>query len=191
MAERNLNRASKFISLILRHKPEVANITLDKHGWADVKELLIATKLTQDELDEIVSTDNKQRYSYNLGKTKIRANQGHSIDVDLEFKEAMPPCKLYHGTVYKNIESIFNTGLNKQSRQYVHLSSNIETAISVGKRRGNPVVLEINTEDMIKDGYKFYISENKVWLTDNVPAKYIKITYDLKDTGHIEKERNT
>lgn len=172
------NHIGKFISLILRHKPNTIGITLDQNGWANTQELLnglnaAGKKVDIEQLINIVNTDNKRRFSFNSDKSKIRANQGHSIPVNLGLLELVPPTILYHGTSEKFIESIKQNGIQKRSRQYVHLSSNIETAVAVGKRHGNPIVLKINTEQMFLDGYKFYLSENGVWLTDNVPYQYV------------------
>ena len=172
------NSISKFICLILRHKPNTISITLDRNGWANTQELLnglnaAGKKINMKQLITLVNTDNKNRFSFNEDKSKIRANQGHSLPVDLGLTESVPPDLLYHGTSEKFIESIKQNGIQKRSRQYVHLSSNIETAVAVGKRHGNPIVLKINTEQMFLDGYKFYLSENGVWLTDNVPYQYI------------------
>lgn len=169
---------SIFISLILRHKPETINIVLDNNGYASVGELINGVNasgrhLTLDILENIVATDNKGRYSFNSDKTKIRANQGHSIKVDVELKEKVPPEFLYHGTGERNINNIINNGIKKMKRIHVHLSDNLETAITVGKRHGKPIVFKINTARMINDGYKFYLSENGVWLTDFVPNDYI------------------
>ncbi|MBO7344550.1 MAG: RNA 2'-phosphotransferase [Clostridia bacterium] len=172
------NSISKFICLILRHKPNTIGITLDQNGWVNTQELLnglnaAGKKVDIEQLINIVNTDNKRRFSFNSDKSKIRANQGHSIPVNLGLLELVPPTILYHGTSEKFIESIKQNGIQKRSRQYVHLSSNIETAVAVGKRHGNPIVLKINTEQMFLDGYKFYLSENGVWLTDNVPYQYV------------------
>lgn len=174
----NLDSLSKFLSLILRHKPEIIGIKLDKNGWADVEELISGVnrtgrRLTYEMLKEIVLTDNKQRYSFSDNHLKIRANQGHSINVDVELKEKTPPDVLYHGTADKSVASIFTYGLLPQSRLYVHLSSDKETALKVGARHGDPAILVIAAGHMAKDGYKFYLSENNVWLTKTVPAKYI------------------
>ena len=179
-----LTNISRYISLILRHKPETINIVLNEHGWANVDELINGIKkqyneLDMETLDEIVKTDNKQRYSFNEDKTLIRANQGHSINVDVELKEQEPPKVLFHGTGEKYLDSIEKQGLLPMSRLYVHLSSDINVARTVGKRHckrdEEPVVLFIDTEQMYRDGYKFYLSENKVWLTKHVPEKYIKV----------------
>ncbi|MCR4655194.1 MAG: RNA 2'-phosphotransferase [Lachnospiraceae bacterium] len=179
----NLKSTSKYISLILRHKPEAAGITLDEHGWADVEELIAGVnkthKLTMDILKEIVDTDEKQRYSFNEDKTLIRANQGHSIPVDVELKATKPPQILYHGTGQKSVESIDRQGLLPRSRLYVHLSGDIETAIKVGRRHGKPVVYEVLSGDMENDGYIYYRSVNGVWLTKTVPVKYLRKRGDL------------
>lgn len=184
-----LTELSKFISLILRHKPEVIGITLDEHGWADVDELIEGiNKFSRFGMDidgfyvidfsvieEIVNTDNKQRYSFNEDKTLIRANQGHSIPVDVELEVKQPPLNLYHGTGRKYRLSILEKGLIPKSRSYVHLSADIDTAIKVGKRHGAPVLYRIKTAAMIKDGYVFYQSKNGVWLTKEVPVKYLEV----------------
>lgn len=169
----NKEKTSKFISLILRHKPEAGNLELDKHGWASVDKLLDATKISMEQLEDIVYTDEKNRYSFNADKTLIRANQGHSIDVDVELLEMAPPDILYHGTATRFLDGIFAEGLKKQSRKYVHLSKDFDTAVKVGKRHGNPIVLKIDALRMWCDGYKFYIANNGVWLTDNIPVDYI------------------
>lgn len=169
---------SKFISLILRHKPETIGITLDEHGWANVDELIDGINNSQynisiEILEEIVSEDSKQRYSFNDDKTLIRANQGHSIDVDVELEEVIPPDILYHGTGTKFVHLINKSGLIPKSRLYVHLSKDIETALDVGRRHGSPYIYCINAKDMAKDGYKFYLSKNGVYLTKSVPTKYL------------------
>jgi len=173
----SLSQTSKFIALILRHKPETIGITLDEHGWADVGELISGIAKQQpfdmEALEKIVATDEKQRYSFNEDKTLIRANQGHSIPVDVELEEKEPPGILYHGTGEKYKASIEETGLIPKSRLYVHLSPDKETALKVGQRHGRPVVFAVNCAEMHKDGYKFYISTNGVWLTKSVPAKYL------------------
>lgn len=171
-------KLSKFLSLILRHQPEIINIQLDKNGWADVEELITAInnsdrKIDIETLNRIVTENDKKRFIFSEDKKKIRANQGHSIDVDIELKELEPPEYLYHGTATRFTKSIFKEGLKKQTRQYVHLSTDIETAIKVGERHGFPKVLKILSKAMYNDGYKFYLSENNVWLTDNVPKNYI------------------
>ena len=177
------DKLSVFISLVLRHKPDAAHITLDEHGWANVEELLdginnTGRKIDMEILEEIVATDNKQRYSINQNKTMIRANQGHSIPVDVELKEQEPPEFLYHGTATGFLDSIINEGLKPMSRLYVNLSKDTETALKVGKRHGDSIILKIYSRDMYKDGCKFYLSENGVWLTKKVDVKYFEAIKD-------------
>ena len=168
---------SRYISLILRHKPETIGITLDEHGWANVDELIAGVNkthpLTMDLLEEIVMTDDKMRYSFNEDKTLIRANQGHSIPVDVELEEVAPPEYLYHGTGEKYVASIDKQGLIPKSRLYVHLSSDTDTALKVGKRHGKPVIYRINCKAMVAHGYIFYRSINGVWLTKSVPTEFL------------------
>lgn len=173
------DKLSVFISLVLRHNPDAAGITLDEHGWADVEDLLAGINATGRRIDrvaleEIVRTDNKQRYSFNEDKTLIRANQGHSIPVDVELKEQEPPEFLYHGTADRFLGSIMSQGLKPMSRLYVHLSRDAETAYKVGQRHGKPVILKVHTGQMARDGFQFYLSENGVWLTGKVDAKYLE-----------------
>ena len=174
----NYKEISKYISLILRHKPEVIGITLDEHGWANVDELIAGVSKTHPidmaVLEQIVSEDEKQRYSFNEDRTLIRANQGHSIPVDVELDEKIPPEILYHGTGEKYVNSIDKEGLIPKSRLYVHLSSNEETAYKVGQRHGKPVIYIVKSGEMYRDGYKFFRSVNNVWLTKNVPVQYLK-----------------
>jgi len=173
----SLKETSKFISLILRHKPEAIGITLDEHGWANVNELIEGISKTQPidmaTLEQIVAEDEKQRYSFNEDKTLIRANQGHSIPVDVELEEKEPPEFLYHGTGEKYVESIDVQGLIPKSRLYVHLSSDSDTAKKVGQRHGSPVIYVVNSGRMFRDGYIFYQSVNGVWLTKEVPLHYL------------------
>ena len=174
-----LDKLSVFISLVLRHNPDAANIKLDEHGWADVEELLASIQRTGRAIDmaileEIVATDNKQRYGFNQDKTLIRANQGHSIPVDVELKEQEPPAFLYHGTAVRFLENIEKEGLKPMSRLYVHLSKDIETALKVGKRHGEPVVLKVCSGNMYQNGHQFFLSENGVWLTKKVDGQYLQ-----------------
>lgn len=175
---KTLNQISKFISLVLRHKPEVLGISINEHAWTDTK--ILVEKLNERQafnmamLEEIVRTDNKQRYSFNEDKTLIRANQGHSIPVDPDLEARTPPSILWHGTGTKFVESINRTGLLRQNRQYVHLSDNPDTAKTVGRRHGKPALYMIHTENMTKNGYKFLISQNGVWLTKEVPPEYLE-----------------
>lgn len=174
---------SVFISLILRHKPDAAGITLDEHGWANVVELInginsTGRSINMQVLEEIVSTDNKGRYSFNYDKTLIRANQGHSVPVDVELQQAEPPAVLYHGTATRFVEPIKTEGLKPMNRLYVHLSKDYETAVKVGKRHGEPVVLEVDAERMSSEGAVFYLSQNGVWLTSGVDPKYLTVIWE-------------
>lgn len=180
-------RISKYISLILRHKPEVAGIILDEHGWADVYDLIKGIQkkypiFCWKMLENIVEMDSKQRYSFNEDRTKIRANQGHSINVDVELEEVKPPQFLYHGTAVKYVESIEEHGLLPKSRLYVHLSDDADTALNVGKRHGEPVVYIILSALMHADGFKFYKSKNGVWLTNVVPSYYLAGTVQTMES---------
>lgn len=170
-------KTSRYISYILRHDPESAGITLDEHGWADVCELIAAVnkrrKLDMEMLEEIVRTDDKQRYSFSEDKTLIRANQGHSFPVDVELERITPPDVLYHGTAERFTESIDAAGLVPMSRLYVHLSGDMETAVNVGKRHGEPFVYKVGAARMHADGYEFYRSVNGVYLTKSVPKEYL------------------
>lgn len=172
-----LDSLSKFLSLILRHKPESIGISLDEHGWANVDELLEGMNkqyfIDMGMLEEIVATDNKQRYSFNEDKTLIRANQGHSIPVDVELEKKEPPEYLWHGTGEKYVDSIKEQGLLPKSRLYVHLSADYDTAVKVGQRHGKPVVFKILSGRMATEGYEFYRSVNGVWLTKAVPVEYL------------------
>lgn len=179
----NLTNISKYISLILRHKPEVINISLDEHGWANVDKLISGVEknnpgFNMEILEEIVDTDNKGRYSFNEDKTLIRANQGHSIQVDVELENKIPPDVLFHGTGIKYREFIDKQGLLPKSRLYVHLSEDTDTAYNVGKRHGEPIIYMVDAKIMYKDGYPFYLSKNGVWLTKQVPVKYLTLVED-------------
>lgn len=178
MTEQDKKRIGKFLSLVLRHDPGKIGIELDPNGWANVKELIEKCKqhryhFSMEDLVEIVETNAKRRYSFNEKRNKIRANQGHSIDVDLGLTPVEPPQFLYHGTATRFLQSIHEQGIIKGSRQYVHLSQDRETATKVGARHGKVVVLTIQTGQMYQDGIVFYQSDNGVWLTDYVDVKYI------------------
>lgn len=185
------DKLSKFISLVLRHNPGAAHITLDEHGWADVDELLTGIngtgrKINKDILEEIVAADQKQRYSFNQDKSLIRANQGHSIPVDVELKEQEPPEFLYHGTASRFLDSIEEEGLKPMSRLYVHLSKDMDTAVKVGRRHGRPVILKIHSREMYRDGCRFYLSENGVWLTKKVAVEYFnRINGSFEDRENV------
>lgn len=177
----DLTKVSKFISLILRHKPEEIGITLDEYGWANVDELIAGVSgkypIDMDILEEIVGTDEKQRYSFNEDKTLIRANQGHSISVDVELEAAEPPEYLYHGSATKYFSSILDKGLIPKSRLYVHLSKDEGIAATVGARHGEPVIFRVLSGNMHRLGYKFYLSKNGVWLTKEVPVEFLEVDH--------------
>ena len=187
-------RVSKFISLLLRHKPEAANLVLDKYGYAQVDELVAYLNkkyggFTVTDLDTIVETDDKQRYSYNNDHTKIRANQGHSFPVDLGLEAQQPPLLLFHGTSTKYLDSIMKRGIISKSRQYVHLSKDVDTAHTVGLRHGaRTVILVVSANQMWRDGYKFFLSDNDVWLVDEVPTKYFTLWHvnSSFDLNHLK-----
>lgn len=177
-------RVSKWLSLILRHKPEEAGLTLDENGWVATTDLVKAMSHKYpgtgiDDLKRIVAECEKQRYAFNDKQTKIRANQGHSVDIDLKLEPAVPLIPiLYHGTATRFIDSIKEKGIVPGSRKQVHLSGDFATAVIVGARHGSPVILEIDAAQMINDGHVFYRSDNGVWLTDLVPWKYVlRMTY--------------
>lgn len=169
---------SRFLSLVLRHKPETIGVQLDENGWVEVDVLLAALEahgktLSGTELNRLVKENDKQRFAFNSDGTRIRANQGHSVEVDLALEAETPPERLYHGTVERFLSSIFREGLIKGDRHHVHLSPNLETAVKVGQRRGNPAVLEIASGEMHRAGQTFWLSGNGVWLVDHVPPQYL------------------
>lgn len=178
MNDQQVKRLSKFLSLILRHKPETVDLSLDQNGWAATEELLdkINKKrfsVSFEELRFVVENNDKQRFSFSSDFSRIRANQGHSLKVDLDLPQKTPPEILYHGTAEKNLASIRKTGINKGSRHHVHLSVDTPTAENVGMRYGKPVVLEIKAREMHEQGMRFYESNNGVWLTDHIPTEFI------------------
>lgn len=173
-----LTTISKYLARHLRHAPEDLGLTLQPGGWVPVADLLDATAragfpISRSELIRCVETNDKQRFSFDDTGERIRANQGHSVEVDLQFEEREPPEVLYHGTVARFLPGIWAKGLDKGSRHHVHLSKDEATARKVGSRRGKPVILRVEAGRMHRDGYKFYLSANGVWLTDAVPAKYL------------------
>jgi putative RNA 2'-phosphotransferase len=173
MLSTRLYKKGRYLALLLRHKPEKADLTLDSGGWAEVPEVLTALHITYAELCTIVEENNKKRFALNEEGIKIRASQGHSIKVDLGLSARIPPDILYHGTIELYLNHIFVKGLISRQRKHVHLSPDTETAIEVGKRRGPPFVLHIAAIQMHADGYIFYLSDNGVWLTEEVPAHYL------------------
>ncbi len=173
-------KLSKFLSFISRHKPETIGINLDSNGWASVTQLIeklnqVGKQIDLDKLKEVVETDNKQRFSFSVNLDKIRANQGHSIKIDLDYIPQEPPKFLYHGTAERFVNSILETGIVKKNRHHVHLSSDVETALKVGQRHGKPFIFKILALEMFNAGYVFYLSDNLVWLTDEVPIKYLSV----------------
>ncbi len=180
---KDLVRTSKFLSLVLRHKPETIGLRLDKNGWADVEELLAKARMSLDfaMLAEVVETNDKKRFSFNAEKTKIRANQGHSINVDLKLEPLRPPDVLYHGTATRFWRSISEKGLIKGNRQYVHLSKDTDTAEKIGARHGKPLILKIESGRMFQNGHRFFLSENGVWMIAHVPVNYLKKMTDAEN----------
>jgi putative RNA 2'-phosphotransferase len=176
--DRRLITVSKFLAKHLRHAPEDLSLTLQPGGWASVDDLLAASErigsaITYDELIECVETNDKKRFSFDDAGDLIRANQGHSVEVDLQLEEKTPPDVLLHGTVERFIASIMAEGLKKGKRHHVHLSTNVETARKVGARRGKPIILRVDAAGMDGQGYKFFLSANGVWLTESVPANFL------------------
>lgn len=170
-----LTRKSRFLSLVLRHDPSAAGIELDANGWADVDALLAGSRgrLTRDELDLVVDTNPKQRFAIDASGTRIRAVQGHSVDVDLAYEPAVPPAVLFHGTHPGVLDTILAEGLKPMARRHVHLSTDEETASTVGARRGRPVILRVDAGAMHADGHEFWQATNGVWLCDAVPSGFL------------------
>ncbi|MBX7222425.1 MAG: RNA 2'-phosphotransferase [Blastocatellia bacterium] len=177
--EKRLVKISKFLSKYLRHEPEALELELAAGGWVEVGQLLAACAarkfpITLVELQEVVATNNKKRFSFDDAGTRIRANQGHSVEVDLQLEPVQPLDCLYHGTGHNSVEKILQQGIFKMSRHHVHLSATVETARAVGARHGKPVVLVVDAVAMQRDGFTFYCSANGVWLVDEVPPVYLK-----------------
>ena len=180
MDEKRKTRISKFLSLILRHAPEKVGLTLEENGWVRVDDLIAACKqngkeITLANLREVVETNDKKRFSFDASGEKIRANQGHSVEIEIEFEKKTPPAVLYHGTAEKNVNSILQGGLQKMRRHYVHLSSDKETARKVGARYGKPVVFEVDARAMLDNDCSFFVSANGVWLIESVPARFLRL----------------
>ena len=180
MNEKSLVKISKYLSKHLRHQPERLGLKLEEGGWVKVEDLLLACAknnfpVSFDELKEVVEKNDKRRFSFDGAGEKIRANQGHSVAVDLQLKPQTPPAKLYHGTASRNIEMIREHGLLKMARHHVHLSMDEETARRVGARHGKPVIFEIDIKAMMAEDFKFFVSANGVWLVEAVPPKFLKI----------------
>lgn len=173
-------KISKFLSYVLRHKPETIGLKMDKNGWVNIAELISKTNLaseidplTLEQLKEVVASSDKKRFLISEDETKIKANQGHSINVDLQLKQQTPPEVLYHGTAERFLESIRKDGLIPGERHHVHLSADFDTAHTIGQRYGKPIVLKIKALMMYQQGFKFFLSDNGVWLTDKVPVEFI------------------
>ena len=169
---------SKFLSLVLRHSPQTIGLKLDSAGWAQTDELLACLaragrRMSLAQLQAVVAGNNKQRFAFSEDGSRIRANQGHSIKVELELKPQQPPAQLYHGTATRFLDAIFQQGLTRQNRHHVHLSASVETASTVGRRHGKLALLTVDAARMAADGHVFYCSDNGVWLTDAVPVGYL------------------
>ncbi len=172
-------KLSKFLSLVLRHEPERLGLTLDSAGWIEVEKLLAACRapqvpLTRERLEHIVATSEKKRFAFDETRTRIRASQGHSVTVEVRYEPQVPPEILFHGTVEKFLPSIRVQGLLKGERHHVHLSADEATALKVGERRGQPILLTVKADAMHRAGHAFYLSANGVWLVDNVPAAFLE-----------------
>jgi putative RNA 2'-phosphotransferase len=180
MTDKRTVTVSKYLSKHLRHAPEALGLALEPGGWVAVDALLAAAAahrfpISRAELDHVVATNDKKRFSFDDSGTKIRANQGHSADVELDFTPAAPPPVLYHGTADRNRDAILRGGLMKMRRHHVHLSKDVETAVRVGTRHGRPLVFAVDAARMAADGHMFFVSENGVWLTDAVPPQYLRV----------------
>jgi putative RNA 2'-phosphotransferase len=177
--DKRLVKTSRYLSKHLRHDPARLGLTLEPGGWVRVEDLLRACAersfaLTVEELREVVERNDKRRFSFDETGTRIRANQGHSVEVDLELEPVAPPEVLFHGTARTNLDSILREGLQRRARHHVHLSPDTETAVRVGRRHGRPVVLEVAAGEMHAAGHEFLLSANGVWLTDEVPPRYLR-----------------
>ncbi len=178
MTDKEITSKSKFLSLILRHEPERVGLTLDGAGWVEVGELLQAlsrhgVSLTLEQLQHIVATSDKKRFAFSEDGRRIRASQGHSVEVNLQYTPQTPPENLYHGTATRFLDSIRQKGLHRMQRHHVHLQPETATALQVGARHGKPVLLTIRAGEMHRAGHVFYCSANGVWLVDHVPAQFI------------------
>ncbi len=180
MDDKQRVRVSKFLSRVLRHAPEDLGLTLEPGGWVLVTDLLTAAaeagvRITPEDLAEIVRSSDKQRFAFDDAGTRVRANQGHSVEVDLQLQPAEPPAELFHGTPAPNLEAILRDGLLKMARHHVHLSRDTATAMKVGSRRGKPVILVIDAAKMRAEGHIFFCSANGVWLVEHVPPQYLRV----------------
>lgn len=176
-----VKRVSKFMSFVLRHEPGAIGIELDPNGWVAVDDLLAGMEregrgIDADLLDRVVYENDKQRFEFSDDRTRIRARQGHSVEVDLAYEPTTPPDVLYHGTATRKLDLLLGEGLKKMARHHVHLSTNRETMLAVGKRYGRPVILAVDARQMHADGYVFFVTGNEVWLTEEVPPKYLSVS---------------
>ena len=179
MNDKEIIRTSKFLSLVLRHEPEHIGLKLGEAGWIGVDELLRAVNqhgvaLTLDQLKHIVATSDKKRFAFSEDGQRIRASQGHSIDVDLQYEPQTPPELLYHGTATRFLDSIRKDGLKRMERHHVHLSAETKVTVQVGSRHGKPALLTIRAGEMHRAGFVFRLSANGVWLVDHVPPQFIE-----------------
>lgn len=184
MTEREETRISKFLAKVLRHEPQLIGLTLEEGGWVLVTDLLAGCAkaqmpITRAELDHVVANNNKQRYAYDATGTKIRANQGHSVDIDLQLVPTSPPLTLFHGTATRFLDAILRDGLRKMRRQHVHLSVDVPTATAVGQRHGPPAILVVDAAAMHEAGHVFYRSANGVWLTEAIPPQFLRLLEGL------------
>ena len=180
MDDPKLTAISKFLSLVLRHQPGLIGLVPDAAGWAEVDDLLRRAAahgrpISQQQLAEVVSTNDKKRFAFSDDGARIRASQGHSIEVDLGLPPRKPPAELFHGTAKRTLEAILRTGLEKRARHHVHLTERHDTALAVGRRYGAPALLRVDSARMAQDGFVFHRSENGVWLVDSVPATYLEL----------------
>ena len=181
MSRDELKKVSKSLSYVLRHRPDTIGIELGPNGWIAVDKLLNAfarhgKAYTRELIERVVAQSDKQRFEFSEDGKQIRARQGHSVEVDLGYTPAVPPEVLYHGTATRNLESIFESGLNKGNRHHVHMSTDKQTMLAVGMRHGKPALLAIDAKRMHEQRYTFYVTGNNVWLTDHVPAEFLRRT---------------
>ncbi|MEL6545781.1 MAG: RNA 2'-phosphotransferase [Myxococcota bacterium] len=186
VGEKERTAVSKFLSYVLRHRPDSIGIELDSAGWVNIAELLEHARehgrtISDEQLAEVVARNPKRRFAISDDGLRIRANQGHSVDVELAYSASKPPTVLFHGTVDRALDAIFREGLKKMNRHHVHLSPELDTATMVGARRGRPVILEVAAQEMHDEGHEFYLSANGVWLTEHVAPRYLR--------RHTQEER--
>ncbi len=183
MTPHEIKKVSKSLSYVLRHQPDSIGVELEPAGWIEVDTLLMAfersgRRISRSTLEHVVETNDKRRFELSGDGRRIRARQGHSVEVDLAYEAATPPDVLYHGTATRNLDSILEQGLSKGNRHHVHMSTNRRAMLAVGMRHGRPVLLAIDAAQMREDGHEFFVTGNDVWLTDHVPPAYLKIVDD-------------